>query len=99
MNWRSTAFLRLAKGQPCYLQLGPCADRETVVPAHSNSSRHGRGFSFKSHDLFTVPACASCHAALDHGTRLTREEKREAFQQAWERWMLHLFQTGQVMVT
>jgi hypothetical protein len=86
-------------GQPCYLQLVPCSGRDTVVPAHSNQSRHGRGFSFKSHDLFTVPACHACHQALDHGKDFTREQKADAFQRAWEAWMLHLFQSGKVMVT
>ena len=98
MNWRSQAFLRLAKGQPCYLRLVRCSGTDTVVPAHSNMLRHGRGFGFKSHDLYSVPACHNCHAELDSGVKLSKEDKQDAFLRAWEQWMLHLVRNGHLVV-
>lgn len=42
------------------------ADDDTVVAAHSNQSKHGKGMGRKAHDL---PAylCHACHTWLDQG--------------------------------
>lgn len=74
-------------GEPCYLRLVPCAKRETVVPAHSNQQQHGKGMGIKADDLYTVPACLHCHAELDQGHRLTKDERRLAWDRAYERWI------------
>lgn len=78
----------LCHGQECYLRLpGICRnDRDTVVPAHSNQLKHGKGRGIKANDRMTVPACFWCHAELDQGTRFTKEEKRDAWDQAYSRW-------------
>lgn len=51
--------------------------------AHSNSSKHGKGRGIKSSDAFTVPLCASCHAAFDQYRLGTRQESEAMF----EKWL------------
>lgn len=83
-----TGEAELCRGQACYLAIpGVCQNaRETVVPAHSNQARHGKGRGIKAHDEFTVPACFHCHAELDQGKRFTREEKFAMWDVAFEKW-------------
>jgi hypothetical protein len=99
MNWESKEFRDLCEGQQCYLEVdGVCNhDSTTVVPCHSNESAHGKGMRIKAHDLFTVPGCSNCHFWLDHGPA-PREVKKAAWRHAWERWMLHLFVSGVVVI-
>lgn len=83
-----TGHAELCRGQPCYLAIpGVCQNaRETVVPAHSNQQKHGKGRGIKAHDEFTVPACFHCHAILDQGAQFSREEKFALWDAAYERW-------------
>lgn len=53
--------------------------------AHSNSSKHGKGKGIKSSDAFTVPLCASCHAAFDQYKLGTRQESEAMFEQWLEK--------------
>jgi hypothetical protein len=78
----------LCHGQPCYLLLPvvACSARDTVVPAHSNQMKHGKGKGIKAHHTFTVPGCAACHAELDQGMRLTKEQKFALWDDAYARW-------------
>ena len=81
-------YLGLCRGQPCYLLLPSVRthDGETVVPAHSNQSQHGKGMGLKASDIFTIPACYACHAELDQGKLMNRAEKVEAWDAAYARW-------------
>lgn len=93
MNWRSKRHLVLCRDQMCYLQLQCCQNRDTVA-AHSNLQRHGRGYAYKAHDFFTVPACPACHYEYDHGKNLTKQEREDTFVRAWEAWQLTCWSTG-----
>lgn len=81
-------YLALCRGQHCYLMLPRVRfhDIETVVPAHSNQGRHGKGYGIKASDLYTVPACYACHYEIDQGKDMTREEKFAAWDKAFARW-------------
>lgn len=83
-----TGEAELCRGQPCYLAIPGvcCRDPATVVPAHSNQARHGKGRGIKAFDAFTIPACWACHAEIDSGKRFTREEKFALWDAAYERW-------------
>ena len=52
--------------------------------AHSNSSKHGKGRSIKSSDQFTIPLCATCHAAFDRFELGSRAESEAMF----EKWLV-----------
>ena len=73
-------------GEPCYLRLVPCAHLDTVVPAHSNQQKHGKGTGHKASDIYTVPGCQACHHEIDQGHRLSKEERRAIWDAAYARW-------------
>lgn len=81
-------YLALCRGQPCFLLLPMVRfhDQETVVPCHSNQGKHGKGMGLKASDEFTVPGCMNCHYTLDQGSILSKEQRREAWDQAFQRW-------------
>jgi hypothetical protein len=80
-------YLAACKGEACYLRvLGVCIGRQTVVPCHSNQSRHGKGLGIKAKHEFTVPGCQACHAWIDQGPA-TREVKFRQWDVAYARWL------------
>lgn len=97
--YRSRKFLDLCRGSDCFLSISAVCNHnpETVVACHSNAQRHGHGTAIKSHDIFTVPGCSSCHFWLDASGH-DKYEKQEVFRDAWERWILHLFSSGKAVV-
>jgi hypothetical protein len=80
-------YLEACRGEPCYLHIpGVCCwDWETVVPAHSNQSIHGKGMGIKAAHRYTIPACFTCHAWLDRGSA-PRWAKEHAFNVALAVW-------------
>ncbi|HDR8989951.1 TPA: DUF1364 family protein [Burkholderia vietnamiensis] len=82
-------YLAACRGESCYLLIrGVCPRRpadETVVAAHRNE---GKGMGLKVPDRLTVPACYWCHAEYDQGHKLTRDEKRETWNEGFRRWEL-----------
>ncbi|MDN7814896.1 hypothetical protein [Burkholderia vietnamiensis] len=81
-------YLAACAGQPCYLNvMCPRTDwaDPTVVPAHSNQSKHGKGMGLKAKNEFTLPACLACHTWLDQG-RAPLERKVAAFDAGFARW-------------
>lgn len=77
------------RDEPCYLLIpgAPSHDRATVVDCHSNQLKHGKGGAIKAADLYTVPGCAWCHHQIDQGSRLTKEERRAYWDDAYARWV------------
>ena len=82
-------YLALCRGQACFLLLPMVRlhDHETVVPCHSNQQKHGKGMGLKASDVFTVPGCRACHAELDQGKAMTKEQKFSAWDAAYARWV------------
>lgn len=76
-------------GEPCYLRIPgvKCAGIKTVVPCHSNQGIHGKGGGLKAYDIYTVPGCMHCHHELDQGRRLSREQRADIWNRAYERWI------------
>ena len=54
--------------------------------AHSNSAKHGKGRSIKASDQFTIPLCATCHAAFDRFELGNRAESEAMF----EKWLVRV---------
>lgn len=69
---RSKALLTACREIPC--QSCGMADG-TVVAAHSNESRHGKGRSIKASDVYVASLCHKCHTDLDQGAHMTRAER------------------------
>ena len=74
---RSRKILDSAKGQDCTMKiLGVCnGDPETTVAAHLPD--HYKGTGLKTHDIFIVYACSSCHDVMD-GRVKSQEFKNHA---------------------
>jgi hypothetical protein len=100
---RDRKFLDLAHGlTSCQIGIpGVCTGYAPngCEPAHSNLQRHGRGASFKSHDIYHAAACHACHQEIDHGKNLTREQREDYWQRGFERTMLEYVRRGWLGVT
>ena len=82
------AYLEACRGELCYLRIsGVCIGGiQTIVPCHSNQSRHGKAMGLKARDEFTVPGCYACHAQIDSGNMFSRDEKFAIWDQAYAIW-------------
>ena len=92
MNYRNKKLTQSAKHEAC-VSCG--ADDGTVVWAHSNRQKHGKGMGIKAHDLFGAYLCHACHLSYDSGKEPERcnwySENRSLitwFNCMWERSML-----------
>jgi hypothetical protein len=87
---RETGEDKLCRGQSCFLLIpGVCRnDPQTVVPCHANENGFGfgKGMGIKVPDMLTVPGCFWCHAELDAGKNLTKDERRRIWRDAYARW-------------
>lgn len=84
--YRDPDLLKLAKGEPCLLQIhDKCMGDEgsTTVAAHSNWMEHGKGKSIKAEDCYSVWACHRCHSMLDQG-KMNAEDAIAAWRIAFE---------------
>lgn len=85
------AMLVACRGQRCYLRVPYlCCSYDgdpTVVPCHSNQSKHGKGGAIKARDEYSVPGCYQCHAWLDAGPA-PRAEKDAAWDAAYVEWQV-----------
>lgn len=98
MNYRNRGLLDLAYHIDCTARIPGSCIGGPGEPAHSNQSRHGKGVSIKAHDCFFASMCRGCHSEIDHGKRLSREERREIWQRAHDETLLKLFSQGLVKV-
>ncbi|WP_321849708.1 nuclease domain-containing protein [Burkholderia diffusa] len=84
-------YLEACRGEPCFLRVpGLCRRNpidETVVPCHSNQSRHGKAGAMKAKNEFTVPGCGACHAWIDQNRVGTpKQVKFDVWDRAYEEW-------------
>jgi len=85
-NKKLLELIRVIPCQHCGLQDG------TVVAAHSNQLRDGKGRGIKAHDYRVAALCYRCHSELDQGNKLTREERVEMWEQAHRNTIGWLFE-------
>lgn len=81
-------YLAMCRGQRCWLLVPGVSyhNPETVVPCHSNSLARGKGMGMKAPHEFTVPGCMVCHQEIDQGALLTKEERADIWESAYEKW-------------
>jgi hypothetical protein len=90
MNWRSKKLLEACRELPC----GLCGVEDgTVVAAHSNQQKDGKGTGIKAHDFRVAALCYRCHMQIDQGGA-GKEEKRQAWEEAHRKTIGWLFQKG-----
>ena len=89
--YRNQKLLEAARESPCQT----CgAKNGTVVAAHSNQLRDGKGRGLKAHDYRIASLCYQCHMDLDQGAKLTKEERVNKWEDAHRRTIVWLFDNG-----
>ena len=79
---RSKAILEACRAIPCQ----HCGTQDgTVVAAHSNQSRHGKGRGIKASDIYVAALCSVCHHQIDQGFLFSRVEKAVMWDEAHEK--------------
>ena len=73
--------------QNCYIE-------DQTQAAHSNWAEHGKGRSIKASDEFTAALCQTCHTELDSGAKLSRDQRRELWDMAYQKTVNKLKSQG-----
>ena len=74
------------------------AEDGTVVAAHSNQLRDGKGKGIKAHDFRIASLCYQCHMAIDQGHRMNKQEKEAMWEEAHRKTIGFLFERGKIWV-
>ena len=70
----------------------------TVVAAHSNQLRDGKGRGLKAHDYRIASLCFTCHAELDQGSKMSKQERIEMWEEAHRKTIGLLFERELIVV-
>ena len=94
--YRNKKLLEVVREAPCQL----CGNQDgTVVAAHSNQLRDGKGRGIKAHDYRIAALCFRCHTELDQGKDLDRSDRIQKFEEAHRSTIGWLFDTGRLKVS
>jgi hypothetical protein len=93
--YRNKKLLELVRQCPCQ-QCG--IEDGTVVAAHSNQLRDGKGRGLKAHDYRIAALCFRCHTELDQGTKMSKAERVDMFETAHRATIGWLFENGHLEV-
>ena len=96
-NYRDRALLNLAHAVKECQHCGKAAPYG-CEPAHANWADYGKGAMLKAHDWAHAALCHDCHAELDQGGALTREERREIWERAFRKTLALYFRNGWLKV-
>ena len=93
--YRNRKLLDFAMECPACMYCGQYNDG-TVVAAHSNQLRDGKGKSIKAADYRIAYLCMKCHHDLDQGSKMNKDERREMWEEAHRRSIGWLFDSGKL---
>ena len=89
--YRNRKLLDAARQIPCQ----HCGIQDgTIVAAHSNQLRDGKGRGLKALDYRIAALCFSCHSTLDQGTKLSKTERVEMWEAAHRKTIGEFFEQG-----
>jgi len=93
--YRNKKLLEIARQLPCQ----HCGIEDgTIVAAHSNQLRDGKGRGLKASDFRIASLCFRCHAEADTSSTLTKVARIEMWEQAHRATMGELFERGLIGV-
>lgn len=95
MMYRNKKLLNLAKNAPYCFSCGRYNDG-SIVAAHSNQLRDGKGKGIKAHDYRIAYLCYSCHYDIDQSGKLSKEEKIAKWEEAHRKTIGFLFENNYV---
>lgn len=96
MSYRNARILAAAKDVPACMDCGRANDG-TVVAAHSNQGRDGKGMGIKAADYRVAYLCQASHRSIDQGGE-SREVRQGRWEAAHRRTIGWLFDSGKVAV-
>ena len=86
--YRNKKLLETLRQSPCQ----HCGRKDgTIVAAHSNQLRDGKGRGIKAHDYRSAALCFRCHSELDQGKNLSKEERVQLWEEAHRKTIGWLF--------
>jgi len=89
--YRNKKLLEIVRQLPCQ----HCGVEDgTVVAAHSNQLRDGKGRGLKAHDYRISALCYKCHAEIDQGALLSKSSRIERWEEAHRKTIGELFERG-----
>lgn len=89
--YRNKTLLEVVREAPCM----HCGAKDgTVVAAHSNQLRDGKGRSLKAHDYRIAALCSICHFQIDQGFLWEKAQKKEIWDEAHRKTIGWLFDEG-----
>ena len=68
------------------------------MAAHSNQQRDGKGMGIKAHDYRIAALCMTCHQELDQGSTMSKDERRQMWEEAHRKTIGWLFDNGYLKV-
>ena len=93
--YRNRKLLDVLRESPCQA----CGRKDgTIVAAHSNQLRDGKGRGIKADDYRVAALCYSCHMELDQGKSLSKVERVEIWEEAHRKTIGWLFETEHLEV-
>ncbi|ARQ46699.1 DUF1364 family protein [Oxalobacter formigenes] len=93
MMYRNKKLLDLARHSPMCFCCGKVNDG-TVVAAHSNQLRDGKGKGIKAYDFRVAYLCNGCHSEIDQGSKLNKQERIERWEEAHRKTVEWWFLSG-----
>ena len=95
MNYRNKKLLEIVREAPCMM----CSIQDgTVVAAHSNQLRDGKGTGIKSQDFRIAALCHQCHHMIDNDKTLDKHDRIEAWEEAHRKTIGWLFTNNHLEV-
>ena len=93
--YRNKKLLEIVRQSPCQ----NCGRSDgTVVAAHSNQLRDGKGRGLKSHDYRISALCYNCHMELDQGSKMDKNQRFQLFEDAHRNTIGWLFENEHLKV-
>ena len=94
--YRNRKLLDVLRQSPCQT----CGRSDgTIVAAHSNQLRDGKGRGLKANDYRVAALCFTCHAEIDQGTKLSKAERIEIWEEAHRKTIGWLFENNHLTLT
>ena len=89
--YRNKKLLEYARKLPCQ----HCGiDDGTVVAAHSNQLKDGKGRGLKASDYRIASLCYTCHTEIDQGKRLNKADRVQMFEDSHRSTIGEFFERG-----
>ena len=93
--YRNKKLLEVVRQSPCQY----CGIQDgTVCAAHSNQLRDGKGRGLKASDAMIAALCYTCHTALDQGSKMSRQERHDMWEEAHRATIGWLFENNKLTV-